>query len=160
MPFPSLPHRGVGHTKFSRQFRRSNAARRSPNAFDHLPCEMIASAVLCLLCRAGPAAIIRTVRTAIVDTVEGHAFWRFTHVIKEVLKRAPSLANGDTSPAILVVPSMRGRPASAVHTFPSPVRFGPRRVLCLGVTMNRIAHTASLPVSAPYIKTIRLQDAA
>src|SRR6266851_3463874 len=55
-----------------------------------------------------PTAILRRIVTVIVDAVQRHSGWTFSHVRQEILKarRAkPSFANDDSSAAIILEPN-------------------------------------------------------
>ena len=76
----------------------------------------IASHIRMLLTVCCPATILRRIWTIIIDTVQGHSFWPFAHIRKEVSETAtPPGTNGDTTSTIIVILSRVWVVATGLH---------------------------------------------
>jgi hypothetical protein len=78
--------------------------------------------MLLLLLRRCPTAILFTVITVVVDTIERAAVRALAHVGEEVLEREPSTANFDAATSVVGEPRVCRPSASSNHTGPSFVR--------------------------------------
>ena len=97
------------------------------------------TAIIRLLRACCPSAIRRLVRTVIVDTVQSHSGWAWTHVAEERGKViAPSVADVNTSTAVIWVSRIGRFMASALHHAPSVVfRALPHAVFAGAISKDR-----------------------
>lgn len=102
------------------------------------------SAVSNLLCISGPAAIFGRVRTIVVDAVDAVFRSRsLSHICEEVGKVIPSLANSDSSPAVLWVGAVIDIPAPTVNSEPDFMRRGQ------GCAVRAVGFLNALKTQAP-----------
>lgn len=88
-----LAYEGGRNTGDARPFRN-----RSP--FAQVVHKAIVSFVGALLLTSGPPAVAGAVSGVVVNAIQGVSDWGVAHIFKEQDKRKPSVAYGDTSPAI------------------------------------------------------------
>lgn len=87
-----------------------------------------------------PSAIFWAVVSVWINSVNRITVWARTHVVQEVLKRIPSLANSDPSTTVRIVVGKLGIIAAASHSKPHPVKRVPFATSCVTV-FNRVFHT-------------------
>lgn len=75
--------------------------------------------VLCFT--VGPAAIIWTIVTGIVDPIQGLPFWLFAHIFVEIGEYLPAITNANAAPAIIFEVGVIWILATLFHGIPYPV---------------------------------------
>lgn len=84
----------------------------------------IVSLIVGLFYISSPSAILRGIRTVIVDPINRLAFWPIPHVGVKIFKALPSFANCDAPAAVAVVRPRGFAQTPFAHTFPYLVGFG------------------------------------
>jgi hypothetical protein len=78
------------------------------------------SLVLALLKGRCPSAVVRSVRTVVVDPLDGQPRRRFTHVCKESLKAVtPAVTDRNAATAVVLEPLVLGVEATLFHRCPA-----------------------------------------
>jgi hypothetical protein len=98
---------------------------------------MVSSLIIALLLFCSPSAIVFGVAIVVVDPVDGVLCGRrLAHVGVEVLKYHPSLADGDSTAAVMhpVGPLMVG--ASLDHVIPAAMSAGSAKSPCVAVSQS------------------------
>lgn len=83
--------------------------------------ENVVSPVVHLIDASSPQAIRGLVIPAVLSAFECHAGWRLSHICKEVFKRLPSFANGDTATSIVRKTFGTGITTSTEHCLPNAI---------------------------------------
>ena len=78
-----------------------------------------------LLGSGRPATITWLISLIVVDTVEAESGWTFMHILQEIFKFAPPLADGDAATPIIFIGRMSLTAAPVKHTHP--------RLVCVAV---------------------------
>lgn len=116
--------------------------------FPHVGEKNIVPAVPALCFAVSPTAIFLGVWAVIVDAIQGHALWFWTHISEKRKERfSPRFANTDTSSAVVPVGVRVFIPAALLNALPNVVRASAAK---LGSRFRRTNHqtTAGLTVSA------------
>jgi hypothetical protein len=102
------------------------------------------------LCRLrGPSAVVRRVRSIIVDAIESVTVRACTHIGDERLKTvAPAITHRNTSPPVAVVVRTRSGVATSLRVDPRGIGGRGSSVYRLPVSRVRCAYTLSPPASA------------
>jgi len=115
-PFSSPRNDGVGFEPSNgRQVHRSISFAFNFKPYSHAPISLTFAA-------GNPAAIFWRVWAVIVDAVDHHAGRTYAHIRHEIRKRIPSLANLDSSAAVILPLRVVRIVASAPHTPPKTVK--------------------------------------
>ena len=83
---------------------------------------MTAFSVILLNFSTNPAAVIWRIWALIVNAVNGHILFWYTHICDKIIKGMPSITNSDTSTAIVRPAFMVRAIATLVHSLPSVVK--------------------------------------
>lgn len=119
------------------------------HAFDKDDSSIVSS----LLGRCCPSAVAWLVRTGVIDAIDGHACWPWSHVFGESLERiAPAVAHGYTGTAISRIARDRGIETSRLDGNPNVVN----RLTRFPVTpidgARYLAHPAAATSGSPKAK--------
>ena len=84
---------------------------------------MLWALIYSLLLRCCPTAVSGFVVAIIVNAIESEAGRLFAHVSKEIFKRKPAFADGDTAAAVIDITALLTVAASGQHPVPANVRW-------------------------------------
>ena len=98
--------------------------------------------IVVLLDIISPSAILREIPKRVINPVDRRFVrWTDTHIVDKCLNRVkPSIADGNASPAILMVTSISRLVASRYHSLPDAVFFSVRQAVS-GMGFLRVFHT-------------------
>ena len=107
--------------------------------------EQLGGALVAGLLRAGsPSAVIRRVRTVVVDSVEAGSNGPSTHIGVEVRKRVlPPLAHLYAAPPVAFVVGALGVVTTCFHALPSAVFGRSEHAVCLGPSRENLSDVAA-----------------
>lgn len=83
---------------------------------------VLASALILLLLTASrPATVVRVVASIVVDSIQRQAVWTTAHIDKEVIEAPPSIADSDSTSAVIHERGMAWIQAPRQHVFPRAI---------------------------------------